>query len=241
MNILKYKVKKNNLYEVTLENNQAIELFSDVILKYELLLKKSISEKELAEIVLFNEKIKAYQDALKFLNTKLRTEQEIKKKLNSYNKDTINYVLERLKIEKYLNDDLYIKSYINDAVNLKLIGPNKIKIELKKLGFLENDINNYLDSLDNPWIDKIEKYITKKISSNHNLSSNMLKQKMINELMQKGFYKEDIISCLDNIIIEDNETIKNKEYIKIKKRLSKKYSGEELEYRINMALRSKGW
>ena len=114
-------------------------------------------------------------------------------------------------------------------------------MELKKLGFLENDINNYLDSLDNPWIDKIEKYISKKISGNHNLSSSMLKQKMINELMQKGFYKEDIISCLDNIIIEDNETIKNKEYIKIKKRLSKKYSGEELEYHINMALRSKGW
>lgn len=240
--IVCYKKKKNNLYEITLSNNEKISLYDDVILKYDLLLKKELDNKLLKEILIFNEKIEGYNIALKYLNTKLRTEKEIRKKLNNYSKDTIDYVINKLRSDGYLNDLLYIKSYINDEINLKLSGPNKILNDLKKLGFNSNDILNYLNTIDKDiWLNKINKYTLKKINSNHNLSGINLKQKIFTDLYNKGFNKEDINLIIDNIEFIDNSLIKEKEYNKLKTKLSKKYSGEELEYYIKMHMYKKGF
>lgn len=242
MKINNFKKKHNNLYELTLDNNAKVSLYDEIILKYELLIKKEIDAKKLTEITLENAKLESYYIALKFINAKLRTEKEIRKKLNKYNKDAINYTITRLKKEGYLDNLLYIKSYINDAVNLKMVGPLKIRYELKKLGFIESEINNYLDTFDNDiWLDKINKIINKKINSNHNLSSMMLKQKIMKDLITRGFSKEDILSLIDAYDFKDDLDIYQKEYEKQKSKLSKKYSGEELEYQIKQALAKKGF
>ena len=176
MEIKSYKKKKSNLYEITFSNNTKINLYDDIILKYELLLKKEIDEKTLKEIIKDNSFLESYYLALKYLNVKLRTEKEIRKKLKDYDNKVINYTIERLKKEGYLNDLVYIKAYINDSINLKLMGPNKITYELKKMGFKEDAINDYLSTFESEvWQNKIRKYITKKIQTNHNLSGLLYK------------------------------------------------------------------
>ena len=242
MKIISYKKKKNNIYEVTLSNKDKINLYDDVILKYELLLKKEIDDKLLSKVVEDNKYLESYYIALKFINIRLRTEKEIRKKLKDYNKSIIDNTINRLKKEGYLNDTLYIKSYINDEINLKIVGQNKILFDLKKLGFKESDILNYLDKIDNNiFRDKIDKYIKKRISINHNLSALMLKNKIMQELITKGFYKEDINNILDNYEILDNKDIYEKEYNKIKNKLARKYSGEELDYQIKIKMYQKGY
>ena len=242
MKIIAYKRKKNNLYEITLSNKDKICLYDDVILKYELLLKKEIDEKLIKDIIKDNSYIESYYTALKFINTKLRTEQEIRKKLKDYNKNIIDYSINRLKSEGYINNELYIKSYVNDCINLKVIGKNKILYDLKKIGFKETDILNYLDTLDNEiFLNKIDKYVNKKINTNHNLSSLILKQKILQELINKGFNREDINNIIDNYNIEDDKSIYEKEYNKIKNKLSRKYDGEELDYQIKIRLYQKGF
>ena len=242
LKIVSYKKKRNNIYEIALSNNEKISLYDDVILKYELLLKKEINDNELKDILFFNSKIESYNIALKFLNTKLRTEKEIKKKLISYDKEVINYAIERLKNEGYINDNLYIKSYVNDEINLKMSGPNKIIFDLKKLGFNEINILDYINTFEEDiWLSKINKYVIKKINSNHNLSGFMLKQKLYNELINKGFYKEHINLIINDFEFNDDFNIKEKEYSKLKNKLSKKFSGEELEYRIKIGLIKKGF
>ena len=93
----------------------------------------------------------------------------------------------------------------------------------------------------NSWIDKINKYIDKKIKVNHNLSSIMLKKKIIDELLKKGFFLEDINNVLNNFNIVDDEKIYKKEFDKLKNKLSKKYKGNELEYHIKIELLKKGF
>ncbi len=242
MKISNYKKKKGSIYEVTLSNQEKICLYDEVILKYGLLLSKEIEESKLAEIIQYNSYVESYYIALKFLSTKLRTEKEIIKRLNGFSKEAIQYTLNKLKNEGYLDSNLYIKSYVNDAINLKLVGPNKIVFELIKLGFKENEINNYLNNFSKDiWYDKINKYITKKISSNHNLSGLGLKNKLMQDLITKGFLKEDINFIIKEYNFNDNKEIYEKEYNKLKTKLSKKYEGEELEYRIKMKLRQKGF
>ena len=242
MKIESYKKKKSNIYEITFDNKDKISLFDDVILKYELLLKKEIDNKELENIINDNNKLESYYVALKYISTKLRTRKEIRNKLKGYPKLVVDSTIKRLEEEKYLNDDIYIKSYINDSINLKLVGPNKIQFELKNLGFDLNIINNYLNKIDEDiWIEKIEKYIKKKIDVNHNLSGIVLKQKIISDLISKGFFKETIDNIIDTYEFNDDDKIYEKEYNKIKNKLSKKYSGEELEYHLRMNLYKKGF
>ncbi len=242
MKIKKISKKKNNVYDVLLDNNDKLSLYDDVILKHNLLITKEITEEELLNIIKDNSYLESYNIALKYINSKLRTEKEIRKKLSNFNKDAIKYTIDRLRENGYLNDALYIKSYINDEVNLKLTGQNKIKYNLKKLGFKDIDIDNYLNTIEEEvWLNKIRKYIKKRIDTNHNLSGNMLRQKIIQELITKGFYKEDILTLLEEFTILDNQEIYEKEYLKLKNKLSRKYSGEELEYQIKLHLYKKGF
>ena len=46
MKIKKISKKKNNLYEITLDNKETINLYDDIILKYNLLLTKEINDLE---------------------------------------------------------------------------------------------------------------------------------------------------------------------------------------------------
>ena len=69
----------------------------------------------------------------------------------------------------------------------------------------------------------------------------VLKQKIVRDLINKGFYKEDINIIINEFEFNDNSLIREKEYQKQKNKLSKKYSGAELEYRIKMNLLKKGF
>ena len=68
----------------------------------------------------------------------------------------------------------------------------------------------------------------------------MLKNKIIIDLVNLGFNKEDIVSELNNFEIDDKEAY-NHEYEKIKKSLEKKYSGDELKFKIKEKLYRKGF
>lgn len=242
MEIKSYKKVKSNLYEITFKDNTKIKLYDDIILKHNLLLTNVITKEDLDKIIQDNSYLESYYEALKYLNTKLRTEKEIRKKLKDYSKEAVNYTIERLKGEKYLNDEVYIKAYVNDAINLKLMGPNKILYELKKLGFKESDILNYLNTFSTQvWNEKINNYIKKKINSNHNLSNYMLKQKIIKDLSNKGFYKEDILNVLEEYSFPSENMIYEKEYEKLKNKYQKKYSGNDLENKIKATLYQKGF
>ena len=241
MEIKGYKKIKSNLYEITFKDNTKIKLYDDIILKHNLLLTNVITKEELDKIIQDNSYLESYYEALKYLNTKLRTEKEIRKKLKDYSKEAVNYTIERLKGEKYLNDEVYIKAYVNDAINLKLMGPNKILYELKKLGFKESDILNYLNTFNaQVWNEKINNYIKKKINSNHNLSNYMLKQKIIKDLSNKGFYKEDILNYL-NTFSTDTWRTKINNYIKKKINSNHNLSNYMLQQKIIKDLSNKGF
>ena len=58
-----------------------------------------------------------------------------------------------------------------------MTGPYKILYNLKKLGFDDVSINNYLLTIeDDIWFNKLRKYIQKKINNNKNLSAKMFKK-----------------------------------------------------------------
>lgn len=82
MQIDKFKKDKRNLYKVYFINGDNVLLYDDVIVKYNLLVNKNLSEEVYEEILQYNNFLDGYYKAIKYINTKLRTELEVRKYLD---------------------------------------------------------------------------------------------------------------------------------------------------------------
>ncbi len=241
MNIIKFKKIGKDKYKVYFENEE-LTLYEDVILKYNLITKKSIDLDLLDKVLESNKYYEMYNLALNYISFKMRSSSEIREYLikKDASNEMINNIINDLYNKNILNDKLYITSFINDSVNLKDIGPLKIKNELIKKGLDENIIDENLNKIDdNIWEDKIKKML-KKYLLNKKLSTNMIKLKILNDLNIKGYSKEMIYPLLDNISLDDENNIKE-EYKKAYKKYSIKYKDRELNNKITNYLLRKGY
>ena len=244
MLINKFKKVGKNKYKIIFDNTELI-LYEDIILKYDLLLKKEIDEYLLDEIINENSYFEAYDISLSYIESKLRTKKEIEDYLNKKGFDSkyIEYAIDKLNNLGLLNDKLYVNAYINDKINLTLDGPYKIKNNLLNLEIEENIINEYLNKQDiSIWKDKIDKIINKKKSSMNNKSYYMFINKLKNDLYNLGYSKELIDDKLSNITYESNALEKDmnkaiKKYNEKNKVISyllrKGYSYEEINMEYN--------
>lgn len=243
MQITKFKKMSNGKYKVYFSNDLNILLYEDIILKYNLLTNKYVNSELLDEITLDNNKYMSYDLALNYIKIKMRCEKEIREYLEKKNIDnnSINNVVDKLKQNGYLDTQKYIKSYIYDKFNLSNIGPLKIKNELLKLGFNDEDIDSGLSIIDKDELySKLNKLIDKRIIQIKHYNGSILKQKIIKFFIEKGFYKSDIEDILANKNL-NNKDLLLIEYNKLYSKYSKKYSGVELENIIKQKLYQKGF
>ena len=244
MKIEKFKKRPNGLYTIYLDNFNSYDFYEEIILKYELLITKIIEKDELTKIIEDNKNYESYYDALKTLKRTIKTKEEIRKQLTDkkYSKESIAFAITTLEKQGYINDKNYAKSYVHNAIITTNKGPKKIEEELVKKGVASDDyllaLEEYNTSLEK---EKIEKLISKKIKSNHNKSAKVLKQKLQLDLISSGFSKDIIKEILNSTTIEENNDIVKKEYEKYYKKLSKKYSGKELEYKLKQKMYSLGF
>ena len=81
MKITKFKKTSMSKYKVYFDNNTSILLHEDIILKYNLICNKVVSDNDLNEILKENNNYLVYDIALKYISTKMRCEKEIKEHL----------------------------------------------------------------------------------------------------------------------------------------------------------------
>ena len=243
LKIIKYKKSTNGRYKVYLDNDNVLLLYEEVILKYNLLLKKEITEKELIDIDLCNQEWDVYYVGLKSIKNRFRSEYELRQLLirREYPIDLVDKACSKLLKQKYLDDRSYTKSYINTMILTSNKGPYKIEKELleKKIdsSIIEDEISLYKDEIQ---IEKINKLIEKEIKSNHSRGGVVLKQKIYNDLKNYGYDISLINSCINKYSFENDNYLAEKEYYKLLKKYSRKYSGEELKRKIHEKMYQKG-
>lgn len=234
--------KNNNKYTIILSDNSSLSFYSDTLIKYNLLKPKEISDKELEEIINYNNFIDAYNKALKYISFKVRTKKEIKDKLCDYSKSIVDDVINRLDELGLLDERKYVEAFVNDQINLGNKGPFYIKKQLEKLNLDSNLIDDVISNVDeNVWIEKIKKLVDKKISANRKLSKERLLLKIKNDLIIMGYNKDTINKILNNINIEENDDALKKEFEKEYRKLSRKYCSKELDNKLKYNLYKKGF
>lgn len=239
MKIEKIKKQKSGKYILEMDDNSKLQLYEDVILNNGLLFKKEIDSELFNKLNLENNYYEVYNKVLKYISNKMRSEVEINKYLDRIECIEKDKIISKLKSMNLINDDLYLKAFINDKICLSLVGPNKIKKELLEHNIELDKIEEELVKYENMFPERINKIISKKIKTN-NKSIYMFKQKMINELIESGYNKEDILNELEKYTFDESKNIK-KDYDVIYKKLSKKYKDEELKNQIKNKLFNKGY
>lgn len=244
MIIKQLKKGKKNTYEITFQDGNKEIFYDDLIVKYNLLPKKEINEKEWNQIKKENENLESYYVAIHYLTTKLRTKKEIKNQLEKQNfsKETITNTIARLEKEEYLNEEIYIRSFINDGIRFSNDGPLKLKKKLQDNGLKESKIEEiFLEFPKEVWLPKLEKTFQKKANSHHTDGLEKWQWKCIQYLVLLGYPKEWVVEILPHIEWKKDERIIEKEYEKLKRKLSRKYMGNELEFQIKRKLYEKGF
>ena len=240
MKIIKYNKLKNNKYEIILENNEKIKVYEDIILKENLLWKKEIDNIE--ELLNKNKNYEIFEISLKRLSNHVESIKGMMDYLTKkgYSNKSIKETVDKLVNKGYLNDKYYAKSYINNQINLSNDGPLKIKKHLDNLEINEDDYSEYLDIDNSIWYERIKKYLDKQIKINKK-SLYFFKNKMLINLINLGYDREMINDCLSGISIDNYDELRKKEEEKLRKKLERKYSSEELERKIKEKLYQKGF
>lgn len=243
MKILKYKKLSNGRYKLELDDGRELQLYEEVILKYELLLKGEIASKNIDGINVYNNELDVYYTALKSLKSRFKSSYELKKSLllKQYPSDYVESAISKLEKQGYLNDRSFTKGYINNQIITSSKGPNRIVKDLMDKGvdrkIIEEEICSFDEQLQ---LEKINKIINISLKGNRNKGGVVLKNKIITNLINSGYSYEVINKVIDNYDFFNNEDIAKREYDKLYKRLSRKYSGVELEYKIREKLYQKG-
>lgn len=242
MNIIKFEKIGKQKYKIYFDNEELI-LYEDVIIKYNLLSKKEVDLNFLDKVLKDNSFYEIYNNALNYIEIKMRSKKELYNYLlkKEYNSTDIDKVIKKLEEEDFINDKKFIQAFVNDRISLTLYGPLKIKRELINLDIDENEIDNYLSSIDEAiWIEKANKIISKKNKSNKKLSSVLFKKKLLEDLYFLGYNKEQVLSLIENIDVDESQVL-NVEFKKAYNKFSKKYDQSKINKYIKDYLIKKGF
>ena len=243
MKVIKYKKLANSRYKVFLDNDHELLLYEDVILKYNLLIRKDIDEKLIIEMDKYNQEIDVYYVALNSIKNRFRSTYELKNILikKEYPIDLVDKVIDKLTKQGYLNDRSFTKSFINNQMITTNNGPYKIIRELNEKKVAENIISEEIEVFNSEeQIPRIKKLIDKGIKTNHNKGGVVLKQKIYNDLKNYGYDISLINSVINEYEFSNDLNIAKKEYEKLYRKYERKYTGDELKRKIREKMYQKG-
>ncbi len=243
MKITNLKKRKQNQYEIIIEKEKDM-LYDDIIVKYALLPNKEITKQTWEKIKKENNQLGAYYEAIHYLNTKMRTKKEVNKYLKkcSFASEEIEFAIQKLEKEGYLDERKYLEAYLSDALRFSNDGPKKMKQKLTELGLSQTKITEMIQAIPKEiWQEKIVHLLQKKADSTHHEGLEIWKRKCIEYMKNLGYDLEEIISASNQILWKQDESIIQKEREKLTRKWMRKLTGKELEFQVDQKLYQKGF
>lgn len=126
---------------------------------------------------------------LKYALYKKRSEAEIRRKFTENSGEMLDEVIDNLKENGYINDNIYIQRAVNEFKSLKNMSIKEIEYKLITKGIKKDDIDSYI-------CQNKEELLEFEIESARNIfikkEQIMEKENIIQYLKKKGYLKESI-------------------------------------------------
>jgi regulatory protein len=225
----------------------AFSVDADVLIRFQLQKGMEINEEEWDEIIEEDHYRKAFNKALHFLSYRMRTAHEIEAFLEKKEvpESTIKRVIQKLSEYDFVNDKTFASALVKSRMNTSFKGPGMIRQELKKKGVGESHTEEALNQFSyEEQLEASVKFIQKQFSGKAKRSEKEQKQKISQQLQQKGFTWEVIEMAFQQAEISLTEE-EEKEALLVHARKAhhkyKKYTGYEYETRMRRFLYGKGF
>lgn len=178
--------KNKNRCSIYIDGEFRFGLTKELALKYDLKEGDEISDPEIKEILLQEEKEKIRTRAFKILHFRQRSVRELRERLISLGYDTplVDDVIDELRADNTLNDEQFAQAFINDYTTLKPKGNRFIARELLKRGISKDVVLELINKRDEHTL--IKRFIKKKLS-NLDKTKPKERQKIIRRLLYHGF------------------------------------------------------
>ena len=137
-----------------------------------------------------------------------RSEFAVRKKLVAWEvpEDGIKRIIDRLRKEKYLDDNRFVQSFINDKLKFNKWGRTKIIYELKKRNIPESVYIPILEELSGDEFEKqLMHILSVKIKSVKGKNDYDKKTKLIRFAIGRGFTMDIVIKCVYKLMGGDYE------------------------------------
>lgn len=198
--------KDKNRVNIYVNDEFFLAIFTELV--YEFNLKKGmlIEKEHLKEILDKEMYVKAKNKALNILSKADQSERKIREKLSTEFEDyTINEVINFLKNNKFINDELLASKIVNTNINLNRCGKNKIRQNLYNKGINSESISEALCEIDENVEFENAMYLAKKRYQRvKNEDKRKIYQKISQHLAYKGFNYDIIKKVLNKLLNVDD-------------------------------------
>lgn len=205
--ITKIESQKKNQDRVNIyvNNEFFMAIYAELVYSFNLKKGIEIDENKLKNLLKDEMYIKAKNKALNILSKADQSEKKIKEKLSSeFEEDTIDKVIDFLKRNNFINDDMLAQKIVNTNVNLNKCGKNKIKQNLYIKGIDKNSIDDALSEIDDNIEYENAMYLAKKRYNRvKNEDKRKIYQKISQHLAYKGFNYDIIKRVLNKLLSFD--------------------------------------
>ena len=206
--ITKIESQKKNQDRVNIyvNNEFFMAIYTELVYSFNLKKGIEIDENNLKNLLKDEMYIKAKNKALNILSKADQSEKKIKEKLSSeFEEDTIDKVIDFLKRNNFINDEILAQKIVNTNINLNKCGKNKIKQNLYIKGIDKNSIDDALSEIDDNIEYENAMYLAKKRYNRiKNEDKRKIYQKISQHLAYKGF-NYDIIKRVLNKLLNFDE------------------------------------
>jgi len=197
---LKFLSKKNNLFNVKLENSSNYKVHADFVVEFNIKKNSLVKKEILINAVNQTEKRLIKNKIVVLLSYRQRSKNELKELFltNGFSLNNIKDVINDLEQRGYINDHKFAYMYASHLVKEKKLGQFLVEQKLKEHKIDSQTIKVIVSRLykDFPSVEMINEIIRKK--KRFNSKSEKDKIKLTNYLKRKGFQLEEIISVMQS-------------------------------------------
>ncbi|MFV8828158.1 recombination regulator RecX [Alkalihalobacterium sp. APHAB7] len=251
--ITKITTQKNNTERFNVFINQGageeygFSVDQDVLISWQLKKGMEIDVEELEKILSQDKVKKAYNLALSYLSYRMRSEKEVvdylKKK--EYEEWEIHQVIGKLNEYNFLNDNDFAVAFVRTKKNTGVKGPKVIEQELLKKGVNKKLAEEALDEYSYAeQLDHIMKWVEKQARKTLKESEQAYQQKIIRQLLSKGFSYEVIEEGIKENVVSFNKDQQWEAILHQGEKGKKKFahlSEYEYRYKLKQWLYQKGF
>ena len=224
----------------------AFSVDEDILVRFGLRKGLELDHNAIQKIVHEDEINRAFQLCLSFLSYRMRSEREVIHflKRKQVEQEIIPLVIGKLKEYRYIDDRQFAKNYVREKKGTIVKGPRLLFQELNEKGIAEEYIDEALrEYAEHEQIEAATRFAIKKSKRFKKDSSLSAKNKIGQQLLQKGFDQETVQRALNEIPQKSGEEEWSALQIQAEKahRRYRKYDGFEYEKRMKHHLYRKGF